>query len=201
MTEANALLDGGQPFHACIMDLGLTDIDGDELYLLKKFSSSMPFIVLTARHDTKRGFESKDEGARTLVEKETPATLLEVKSATSKNAIRARLDGEQLRHHIDVLMKVRPRNVSEWAAEIGVTDSRLRKAWQHAYRRNPKHVLFLHKLLRYAVHIDDPDKNEPGLGLRPDPQIDEAEYNRMLEYLHCNRTALKECGKSGGGFI
>jgi response regulator RpfG family c-di-GMP phosphodiesterase len=199
--EADCLLGKEIKFHACISDMGLNDINNNEFYLIEKYGKTIPFIVLTGRNDTPMGFKCREKDAHAIIQKETDETLLKIKTAVKYSAVRSRLDGELLKNHIDILMKAQPKNVSEWAREIGISDSRLRKAWQQAYERNPKHILFLHRLLNFVIQEDDLDEKEQNDNFNPDNQNYKAEYIQMMEYLNCNRSVLKKCGKTGDGFI
>ncbi len=67
--EANALLMSKKRFHVCLTDLGICDINNDEYYLLKKFSSRLPFIIMADKDSLKLGFEIRKLGAFGAIKK------------------------------------------------------------------------------------------------------------------------------------
>ncbi|MBD3320463.1 MAG: response regulator, partial [Chitinivibrionales bacterium] len=61
--KAASLLESPDRFHSCIFDLGLSDVDNDEFYLLKNFYRHTSFIVLTGATSATKGFLAGQYGA------------------------------------------------------------------------------------------------------------------------------------------
>ena len=61
--EANEIFLSKRRIHVCLLDLGITDMDRDEYYLLKKFSLKTSFIVVTGRDSLEEGFKARNLGA------------------------------------------------------------------------------------------------------------------------------------------
>ena len=93
-----------------------------------------------------------------------------------------------------------PRNVSDWANRVGITDTYLRKLWSEHYFLTPKHVLFLYKLYRdvydyynemYLAELNKRDMNKTAY-------CDGTEWGQRIGYylLHKNEfTVIRDKSK------
>ena len=69
-TEALKYLRSGLRFHACILDLGMNDIENDEFYILRQYAYHCPIVVLTGSSSPNKGATCIQLGARAVLEKE-----------------------------------------------------------------------------------------------------------------------------------
>jgi CheY-like chemotaxis protein len=150
--EANALL-LEKRFHVCLTDLGICDINGDEYYLLRTFSSRLPFIVVTARDSLEYGFEVRKLGAFAAIKK--PINFLNLnlirlineailhgvfKYKVTENYKRVIIDA------INVLVETKPANMKQWVERLGVEERYLRKVWVDCFEYRPRLVFTLYQV-------------------------------------------------------
>jgi len=185
----------GNKVHACIMDLGVRDVDNDEYALLRKFSGKTCFIVLTGSQFPSKGFDCYRLGAKAVIEKTHAFDDLTMVKMVDKFALMNVINPSYTEHDdetsvisTEVLFKSSPDSVNKWAQEMGITDRQLRKIWKAESGSNAKHVLFIYHLYKeafayYEYNLDHPDSP------RSIPDNLE-EYKKLVEYFYCNKSTL-----------
>jgi len=156
--EAEKILRGKTPVHMCFFDLGITDIDNDEYYLLKRYGQWLPFIIVSGASDMERAFEARAFGASKLIEK--PIDVEEDKfwnifTDSFLNQVivpKSSLDKTHLLYECcRIVREEKPLNVSDWGRKAGIHASYLRRLWNDCYNASPKKVLFLYQLFNKAL--------------------------------------------------
>jgi AraC-like DNA-binding protein len=192
--EAELVLRSKTRPHVCLCGLGLTDVGGDEFYLLRNYGRRTSFLMISDTSDPRAGYAAGTYGAKGFLQvpddlsRET--VLCSVLQAFIFNIANPQpsYDHPLIKRATQVLVQKGIRNVSEWARELGVSDSYLRRAWSDAFGVRLKHVLFLHNL--YTDALDYYEKvcrlnsgNTTMVLARP-------EYARQYEYFAANKEAL-----------
>ena len=152
--KAEKIIEEWSP-HICLMDLGLTDINNDELYLPKRHSKSISLIVNSATNDIERAFMAANSGIARMIAKPPDffvvdfwRLLRDVFLGWCILPVPGNATNPVFRKCCRVVKEEQPRNVSDWANRVGITDTYLRKLWSEHYFLTPKHVLFLYKLYK-----------------------------------------------------
>jgi CheY-like chemotaxis protein len=136
--EANAIISSEKRIHVCIMDLGLSDIDHDEFYLLKNFAPYVSFLVNTGSINPAQGFKCKQYGAKHLISKgslsgiEGIELVREINRQALYNIINPSFSEnifDTLNFATEMLFKKSPDSVTGWALEAKITDRELRNLW------------------------------------------------------------------------
>lgn len=190
-SEADELIRSSGPYYLCLMDLGLDDLDGDDLSLIARHSSSVPVVVITGATSVRKGYALREFPLVAVLEK--PVTLLDRRIlALLRDGFLTRLvtpgGTPANKPAIDLAARVlrtkRPRTVSSWAREANLHNSYLRKLWESCFSMQPKFVLFLHNLYYYAglcfdgELLGDSHMQKEALG-----GYSPAEYELQLAYL------------------
>lgn len=150
------MLQSEKPFHLCILDLGMDDVQDDEFYLLRHFSRKVPFVIISGTPDTERTFEACRIGAREMIAKPFELSSIHFWEKLSKTFLSYTIlpDLSEVKPHHKAIYKVlvdkQPRTISQWAMMAGVTDTWLRKVWYEYCDCQPKRVLFLYRLYNLA---------------------------------------------------
>ena len=83
--EARAILLSNNRIRVCIMDVGLMDLNNDEYYFIKEFSSKTSFILVTGRDSLEAGFKAHSLGVCAVIKKpgnfETISIINEINNA------------------------------------------------------------------------------------------------------------------------
>ncbi len=161
-TQRQALryIENEGPFHCCLYDLSVTDIENDQFYLLKRFCRQTSFIVVTGSRSPRAGGESRDLGAKEILEKSTLIKSLArqvVNRWTIINILYPEFDSRTespFSRAVKTLFARNPRNVDEWVRELNVDDSAFRKMWRNR-DIHPKHALEIYNLLLSAARAHD----------------------------------------------
>ena len=173
-----------------ILDLGLPDLDGLEVLRRLRITSSVPVIVLSARHDSDDKVEALDEGADDYVTKPfgmdellarirvalrrgerevtEASTFITPRVVIDFTNTRATRDGEPLH-----LTRIEWRLLAELAKAQGAMvphEALLKSAWGPAYGRELNYLRVYANQLRRKIE-DDPAAprhllTEPGQGYR-----------------------------------
>jgi CheY-like chemotaxis protein len=190
-SEADELIRSSGPYYLCLMDLGLDDLDGDDLALIARHGNSVPVIVITGATSVSKGYALRRFPLVGVLEK--PASLLERETlCLLRQGFLTRLvtpggtpaDKPAIDVAARALRTKRPKTVSSWAREANLHHSYLRKLWESCFSTQLKFVLFLHNLYYYAglcfdgqLLGDDQMQREALGGYSP------AEYELQLAYL------------------
>jgi hypothetical protein len=144
-------------YHVCILDRCLNDVQNDEFYLMDKFRKDMPFITITARHDSEKGFECAKHGAKVVLSKDRPdfiekllcyTNLLSIKSIVCPSCHES--PAPLLCRMIDSLFWRKPYHVNSIAIALKMSDRSLRDAWIKYVGINPKYSICIYHLYSKA---------------------------------------------------
>lgn len=163
-SEANAVLSAIRRVHVCIMDLGLTDIDNDEFYLVKKFSPRTSFVVLTGNSSIHTGFECGKHGSFSVFEKPVDFERIDFVNTLNRAFIYSLVNTSKDKHFkpivdkiIEALMIYNPTNIGEWAYFACITEQYLRRVWNTIFGYQPKYFLWFYKMMTSAFSIYNKD--------------------------------------------
>lgn len=154
---ARKIIDSNKPVHLCILDLGISDINNDEFYLLRKYSKKIPFIIMSGSADIERAFEASKLGAAGMIAKPpdifSPKLWNTISEIFLNKTILPDLSesvNPLLKECCSIIKNRLPESVSDWANLLCITDAYLRKLWSDCFSFSPKHVLFLYSLYKKA---------------------------------------------------
>lgn len=199
--EAQKILKGGsgEMPHLCVMDLGIDDIGNDEFFLLKKFASRVPFIIVSGSMDIERAFEASRLEAAAMIAK--PIQVLSEKFWSTLSTVFLNYSiypilnsgsNSVLKNCRDVLYNQEPETVSEWAAMASISDTYIRKLWAECFTYPPKYILFLYRMYKYSFRFHDATYIADLMGTEP-PEISLAlieQYKQMIKYYMQNKVEL-----------
>ncbi len=159
-SEALSILEeGGARVHVCIMDRGMCDVQGNEFHLLDTYRNKMPFVVITGRENTEKGFECGTHGAKRVISKGTPDfhdKMLRTANDLALMSIVFPGSHQQpspfLCRCMEALLEKRPLYVNELARSLNMTDKTLRNGWTKYLGIDPKYSLCIFHL--YAMAFD-----------------------------------------------
>jgi CheY-like chemotaxis protein len=161
--EASALIMSKKRFHVCLTDLEICDINGDEYYLLKQFSSRLPFIIMTDKDSLKLGFEIRKLGAFEAIKKPVNLQNIElirlINDAVLQGIFKYIIAGNFKRVIIDavnVFIETKPKNLRRWTEIIGIDERYFRRVWTECFGIPPRTVfmaydVFLEAFVRYNI--------------------------------------------------
>ena len=157
--KALELLRSGKRFHACIIDLGINDVEDDEFYLLRHYARHSSIIVLTGSPSPQKGAACIQLGARAVFEKGTTFNgrlfFQHLNRMVLINVVNHRFNewsGDTLNLATRTLFETNPRSVTDWAESMRITDRQLRNLWHSGLGFGAKHVLFLYNCLKNAFN-------------------------------------------------
>ena len=186
------------PPHLCILDLGIDDIGNDEFFLLKRYGSTVPFVIISGSADMERAFTASKLGAAGMVAK--PPDMLsgkfwdQIASVFLNRTILPDVGGMAnpvLRICCAILHEDLPENVSDWAGKGNITDTYLRKLWMDCFTVSPKHILFIYKLYKYALSwFNDRYISEVNDGDRRLSAYNFPGHQQLLNYYLINKRVL-----------
>lgn len=153
--EADSILSSSQ-YHVCLMDLGLNDIDNDEYFLINKYSPKVSFIVVSAIDSLEKGFKARDCGAFAAVSKPVIFSDLNVINLINKAYFQSLIIPKSfltckqvIQNAITTFMSYKPASMMQWAEKTGVEKRYFRKVWLECFEYQPRHVVWLYKMLSY----------------------------------------------------
>ncbi|HLV31840.1 MAG TPA: response regulator [Chitinispirillaceae bacterium] len=157
--EAVSLFRSGKRFHVCILDLGISDIDNDEFYILRNYTNHCSVIVRTGSDSPKKGATCIQLGAKTVIEKGTMFDTCKFYQIVSRNALLNIVNfrynessGDTLNLATKVLFEKNPDTVTQWADYMRITDRQLRNLWRTGSGFGAKQVLSLYHLFKDAFN-------------------------------------------------
>lgn len=181
--QAQNIIQNDKP-HFCVLDLGINDIDQDEFYLIKKFSPRIPFIIISGSMDMERAFKATRLGAAGMIAKPPEFTLSKfwdtLADVFCNSVITPGLPAnanQQLKICCEAIKTVLPESVSEWAANVNISESYLRKLWSECFTTSPKYMLAKYKMYYHALRYHNAaylaENNQEEIPVIPKSQISE----------------------------
>jgi CheY-like chemotaxis protein len=151
--EALNLLKSGKRFHICIMDLGLSDIQNDEFFILKQYAQHTSIIILTGSSSPQKGALCIKNGARGVFEKGTSLNIREFLMAIHHNTLISIINHRYNEYNPDtinlatkILFEKKPSSVTEWADYMKISDRQLRNLWHNGSGFSAKYTLSIYTL-------------------------------------------------------
>lgn len=146
-------------YHVCVEDLGMDDINHNEFYLVEKYGRRIPFVVLTARSDTEKGFACGIQGVKETFHKGGPDLFVRLLSAINKYALQSILcpgshenPPANLMRFMASLQK-NPVSVKEWVSSLNMDDSYFRREWEKYSGLEPRFALHFSPILfGFRIH-------------------------------------------------
>ncbi|MFP4163558.1 MAG: hypothetical protein ACLFQB_06795 [Chitinispirillaceae bacterium] len=196
--KALELLSSDTRIHACVMDLGVKDLDDDEFTILKRFGSGVSFIVLTGSHCPSKGFDAYRLGAKAVVEKSGHLEGTALLKAVNKHALENILNPHFHEQSEDtssistkMLLQHSPETVTRWAQQLGITDRQLRKIWKNSIGFSAKTSLFTFNLFQQAFlfyeNMLQQETEVPSFDLLT---ISTDQYRKIEEYFFLHRSSI-----------
>jgi CheY-like chemotaxis protein len=187
----------GNRYHLCITDLGISDVNGDEFFLVRQFSKECSIIVLTGSKSPLKGAKCIQCGARAVIEKGISFNLREYFSILKKcillNIVDSRhneFSNDALSPAVEVLFEKNPASVTEWADFLRISDRQLRNLWHNSSGFSAKHVLFLYGLYRNAFNYYEKLLFEPKTHCGQTQIPADPTYKKQYSYFQENRSIL-----------
>jgi CheY-like chemotaxis protein len=193
--EAGRILNSGMFVPVVTLDMGMTDVNDDEYYLLRRFSQNCAFIVLSGTDDPEKGFLCAQLGAKEFVRK--PHSLADVRVRIGFRALEAALSrhfrgraSEQFYLALRALFDHFPEDVDDWSARAGISSSDyLRQVWNASGGPSPKTSLHFFQVYRSALAHYEQIAMEASPAFRTLPIMSD-EFGRCREYFLTHRSAL-----------
>lgn len=155
--KALELLKSGLRFHICLMDLGLSDVQNDEFFILKQYAQHCSIIVLTGSSSPTKGATCIKLGARGVFEKGSALNLKELLYSIHLNTLISIINHRFNEYNIDtinlatrILFEKKPATVTEWANYMRISDRQLRNLWHNGSGTSAKYTLYLYTLFHSA---------------------------------------------------
>jgi hypothetical protein len=159
---------------------------------------------MTARDYSEITFECGRRGAKAYIKKDARTFNFDLVSSLNRNVLpnlfcpAYTTDGDGLLHKsVDGLIQCNPEQVSEWARELKVSESRLWNEWQKKTGMNPKHALCVfHVFSELFGKIDDACRNEAAFAQFTQKEcgqilLGSAGYKKCLEYYFLNKKDIE----------
>jgi len=153
--DAEAILESNLYINVCIMDMGLTDREGDELYLLKKFSKQTTMMVISGSDSFELGYKAKVYGAKAAIHK-TDFRRMHLVDEINKCFLESiRIPPYAANNHVvkraaAVMAETPVENLLDWAEKTGYEQSHIRKQYIYSTGAAPKLILFIYYLYEAA---------------------------------------------------
>ena len=196
--QAEKILSSPSRIHLCVMDLGITDIKNDDLYLLKQFGNRISFIVLTGRPSPSKGFEAHALGAKAIIEKsgkfDNVKFLETVNHLSLLNIINPKYSptiSDSLSLSTDLLFEKLPKFVSQWAQLMGMTDRTLRHIWTKNLGANAKIILSTFQMFETAFDYFE-KLGQDSESYKINKIIESNSYKRLEEFFHMHKSTITD---------
>lgn len=188
-------------FHACLFDLGMYHIDGNEFHLLDTYGKSIPFIVLTSSEDAKKAFKCGDRGAWDFINKTKYSSFDFCSLIVSLNRFAmlnilypeyGKNEQSNLSNSIDTLVNKAPIRVKGWFNGLKVSGRQIRNVWDGRLDLTPKKNLCVYKIFSSIFQQIDAvcaNNNVPGghdLDQCARLIMESADYKQWLDYYFLN---------------
>jgi CheY-like chemotaxis protein len=144
-------------YHACVSDLGMKDVENNEFYLMDKYRKKMPFIVITARSDTEKGFKCGNSGVKETLMKNARDFEWRLVRAINKYAMGSVIcpgfhesPPVALIRYMECLAQKKPACVNEWFSNLKMDYSFFRREWERYAGVKPKYSICIFHLFTAA---------------------------------------------------
>ncbi|MBD3393799.1 MAG: response regulator [Chitinivibrionales bacterium] len=135
--EAASHLDSGT-IHMCLLDLGLFDINKDELYIVKEYGRKLPVIIVSGCSSMAKAKKCIDLGAVATVDKPAIPYRGDLNCAIREALFRKVFwPWKPHEKHADFdrvygyLCAHKPESVDAWAGGLDTEPRQLRRVWRH----------------------------------------------------------------------
>ena len=132
------------------MDLGLLDINNDEYYLIKEFSSKTSFIVLTGRDSLEAGFKARSLGACAAIKKPVDTESLFIFNHVNDAFLNCVFNKSIVKNckpvitdALEILVGKKPKEMKSWIEMQNIDERYFRKVWVDRFGYRPRYLLFL----------------------------------------------------------
>lgn len=187
----------GKRYHLCITDLGISDVNGDEFFLVRQFSNNCSIIVLTGSKSPLKGAQCIQCGARAVIEKGISFNIREYFDILRKGILLNVIDchyselrSDVLSPAVEILLEKNPSSVTEWADHLRISDRQLRNLWHNGSGYSAKHILFLYNLYRNAFDYYERLLFEPKNCPANTEILTDPFYKKQYSYYLENRSIL-----------
>lgn len=184
-SEAARMLRDGRRWHACVTDLGIDDLDGDEFALMRRYGDDVPFVVCSSQASLEKGLECARQGARLIVQKH--GIVGDRRRLKERVAYCVQLsiinpayrpgNTDSLSRATDALFTNCPRTVAEWSSMTHVTERELRYLFRKNNGAAVKEVLGMYHIVSsaFAYHL-----NGAGVELWKAPPMTDTDVQERL---------------------
>jgi DNA-binding response OmpR family regulator len=192
-------------YHACLFDLGMNDLAGNEFHLLDTYKKIIPFIIMTMSEDREKAFKCSKRGAKDFVSKTTPTSFnfnTLIKSLNNFALLNMLYpeydenDQSNICKYINALVDKDPYQVKDWAKELELSDREVRYIREGRLDLNPKQTLCVYHLFSRLFNHIDAACNSNGIDDESLAQcgrsiMESPDFNRWLDYYFLNIKDIK----------
>lgn len=158
--EAENLLNSGKMYHICLSDLNCSSENHDLLFL-EKYVSAIDFIFISHKKCLETGYKLYELGAkgvfsRTITNEKKTRIINKIQECFLDSILDPNGDiliDDQVNHWCEVIKKRIPDTVSQWAIEVGVDESYIRRKVNIWFGVSPKNLLMLYKMYSFALEL------------------------------------------------
>lgn len=150
-------LRSGKRFHVCITDLGMSDVENDEFYILRQYANHCSIIVYTGSKSPRKGALSIKLGAKEVFDKHERCAITDFVAIVNRYALLnlvnhrySETSGDTISLATKILFDKSPQSVTEWADFLRISDRQLRNLWASGSGFSAKNVLFIYTIYSTA---------------------------------------------------
>ncbi len=182
-------------YSVCVLDLGITDRQQDEFYLLRRYTQKAAFVVVSGAESPQKGSITYTLGARDAIQKGSIAEmrLIERINNVFLDYLLVPPGAEKDRlvvHAASVLRGQKPKMVKEWARKSDIGEALLRRKYeQYGNEHKPRIIMMLYTLYN-AAFLSYAEKGNGNKGsdtksavhtASRQPEIDLERYKHLFE--------------------
>jgi CheY-like chemotaxis protein len=197
-TEAEERILQAPGFSVCLLDLGITDRQQDEFYLLRRYASRLSFLVVSGADSPQKGSIAFALGAREAIQKKGIAQmhLIERINRVFLESIAipyaARKD-DTIIAAANALFENAPDKVRAWVRTCSVDEGRLRRRYiRYGEHYKPVHILSLVKMYSAAFSslVKDKDLEDTARHVRYSYTVHDVNLERLQRFYESNKDAV-----------
>ncbi len=187
--EAQSIIQSGIPLHLCVLDLGISDLNNDEFYLIREYSNRLPFVIISGTESAEKSFKARDIGAKEFISKpvDTQSILFWEKLSDTflNHTIYPDISAgnPQMKKILQTICVKNSWNFSALANEANVSEAALRKIWYAHCAFAPMKVLFVYRLYKAAFRFHNCCQIEDNQQMKLNPNIIDNYTRRIEQYL------------------